>query len=177
MNEENKAYDMNTIVKDKSIWVRLLYMLLFAFLYSVAEFVIFAVVVYQFLHVLLTGGDKDERIANLGSQLSAYVYQILQFQTFNTETKPFPMEDWPETDAVSMSSETAEKTTPKTAAAKKTTTRKTTTRKPAAKKTATAKKAPAKKAATRKPRAKKAETKADDAGDNKPADDDAPKAS
>ena len=145
MSEENKEFDMNTIVKDKSIWLRLLYMLLFAFLYSVAEFVIFAVVVYQFLHVLLTGGDKDERIANLGSQLSVYVYQILQFQTFNTEDKPFPMADWPEADTVSMENETAEEAAPKTAAAKKTTTRKTTTRKPAAKKSTTTKKAPAKK--------------------------------
>ena len=154
MDEENKAYDMNTIVKDKSIWLRLLYMLLFAFLYSVAEFVIFAVVVYQFLHVLLTGGDKDERIANLGSQLSVYVYQILQFQTFNTEDKPFPMADWPEAKKLS---QTEDK--PKAAPRKRTTTRKT----------------PAKKTATRKPRAKKTEPKADDT-DNKPADD-APTAS
>ncbi|MDQ7001224.1 MAG: DUF4389 domain-containing protein [Ghiorsea sp.] len=96
MSEEHKPYDMNTIIKNKSVWIRLLYMLLFAFLYSAAEFVVLAVVVYQFLHVLLTGGDKDERVLNLGSQLSVYVYQILQFQTFNTEDKPFPMADWPD---------------------------------------------------------------------------------
>ncbi len=149
MSEENKEFDMNTIVKDKSIWLRLLYMLLFAFLYSVAEFVIFAVVVYQFLHVLLTGGDKDERIANLGSQLSVYVYQILQFQTFNTEDKPFPMADWPEAKKLSQAEDK-----PKAAPRKRTTTRKT----------------PAKKTTTRKPRAKKTEPKADDT-DNKPADD------
>ena len=143
MSEENKEYDMNTIVKDKSIWVRLLYMLLFAFLYSVAEFVILAVVVYQFLHVLLTGGNKDEKIAALGSQLSVYVYQILQFQTFNTEDKPFPMADWPEAKKL-----TAEADKPKAAPRKRSTTRKTpakkaTTRKPAAKKTTT-KRTPAK---------------------------------
>ncbi len=154
MSEENKEYDMNTIVKNKSIWLRLLYMILFAFLYSVAEFVILAVVVYQFLHVLITGGNKDENITKLGTQLSTYVYQILQFQTFNSEEKPFPMSDWPEAATL-----TTEK--PKAAPRKR-----ATAKKPAAKKPTT-RKAPAKKAAPRKPRAKKEEPKADD----KPAED------
>ena len=150
MSEENKEFDMNTIVKDKSIWVRLLYMLLFAFLYSAAEFVILAVVVYQFLHVLLTSGNKDERVKNLGSQLSVYVYQILQFQTFNTEDKPFPMADWPEAKELS-----ATKDRPKAAPKKR-----STTKKPTARKT------------TRKPAAKKATPKADDtATETKPTDD------
>jgi hypothetical protein len=131
-------------------------MLLFAFLYSVAEFVVFAVVVYQFLHVLLTGGDKDERIANLGGQLSVYVYKILQFQTFKTEDKPFPMADWPEVSELH-----AQEEKPKAAPRKRAPAKKTTTRKPAAKKAAP----------KRKPRAKKAEPKADDAAGNKPAED------
>jgi len=150
MSEENKEFDMNTIVKDKSIWVRLLYMLLFAFLYSAAEFVILAVVVYQFLHILLTGGNKDERVKNLGSQLSVYVYQILQFQTFNTEDKPFPMADWPEAEKLSTT-----KGKPKAAPKKR-----STTKKPTARKT------------TRKPAAKKAAPKADNtATESKPTDD------
>lgn len=141
MSEENKAFDMNTIVKDKSIWVRLLYMLLFAFLYSAAEFVILAVVIYQFLHVLLTGGDKDERVKNLGSQLSVYVYQILQFQTFNTEDKPFPMADWPEAKKLSQAEDK-----PKAAPRKRTTTRKTPAKKATTKKTTTKRTSAAKKA-------------------------------
>ncbi|MDX8381787.1 MAG: DUF4389 domain-containing protein [Ghiorsea sp.] len=100
MSEDNKVdahstYDVKTLIQDKSIWIRLLYMALFAILYSVAEVVIIAVIVYQFLNVLITGGNKDEKVAGLGLQLSTYVYQILQFQTFNTETKPYPMSDWP----------------------------------------------------------------------------------
>ena len=34
----------------------------------------------------------------LGKNLSAYVYQIFQFQTFNSETRPFPFADWPDED-------------------------------------------------------------------------------
>ena len=132
-------------LKNKSVWIRLLYMILFTILYSIAEVVIFAVAVYQFLSVLFTG-NKDEKILNLGKSLSAYVYQVLQFLTFNTESKPYPMGDWP--DAKLLAAQTDK---PKRAP------RKTTTRKPAAKKPA----------AKRKPAAKKEEPKAED----KPAED------
>jgi len=124
MSEENT---MENRIKDKNIWMRLLYMLLFAVFYSIAELVIAAVAVYQFLSVLFTG-SKDERVGNLGIQLSAYAYQILQFQTFNTEDKPFPMADWPEAKTL-----TAEKDKPKAAPRKRATTRRATTKKSAPK--------------------------------------------
>jgi len=131
---ENKEYDIKTMDQNKSIWIRLLFILLFCLLYSVAEFVIIAVVVYQFLHVLLTGGSKDEKIANFGLQLSTYVYQILQFQTFNTETKPYPMSDWPSEKRLV---EEAEK--PKRAPRKRAPARRKTPAKPATKKPTTTK--------------------------------------
>ncbi|MCF6208256.1 MAG: DUF4389 domain-containing protein [Ghiorsea sp.] len=120
-------------IKNKSVWIRLLYMILFTILYSIAEVVIFAVAVYQFLSVLFTG-NKDEKILNLGKSLSAYVYQVLQFLTFNTETKPYPMGDWPEANILATEAPKP-KRAPRKATAKKPTARKT-TRKPAAKKEA-----------------------------------------
>ncbi|HID37683.1 MAG TPA: DUF4389 domain-containing protein [Ghiorsea sp.] len=134
-------------LKNKSVWIRLLYMILFTILYSIAEIVIFAVAVYQFLSVLFTG-NKDEKILNLGKSLSAYVYQVLQFLTFNSETKPYPMGDWPDAKLLA-----AHADKPKRAP------RKTTTRKPAAKKPT----------AKRKPAAKKEEPKAEDKPEDKPA--------
>ena len=133
-------------LKNKSVWIRLLYMILFTILYSIAEVVIFAVAVYQFLSVLFTG-NKDEKILNLGKSLSAYVYQVLQFLTFNTESKPYPMGDWPDAKLLA-----AEMDKPKRAP------RKTTARKPAAKKPA----------AKRKPAAKKEEPKAEDDSEGTP---------
>ncbi len=142
MSDENKV---ESCIKDKSVWMRLLYMLLFTALYSVAEIVIFAVAVYQFLSVLFTG-SKDEKILDLGKSLSAYAYQVLQFLMFNTEEKPFPMSDWPEAKVLQ-----AEADKPKTTR-KRSTTRKTT------------RKTTAKKTSTRKPAASKNETqeKSDD---------------
>lgn len=78
----------------REVWVRGLYMLLFAFIYSMVELVVFAVVVIQFVFKLFTG-DTNERLLGFGGSLSRYVYQVLLFLTFNTEDKPFPFDEWP----------------------------------------------------------------------------------
>ena len=70
-------------------------MVLFAILYGLAEIVIWAVVIFQFLVVLFTGA-KNERLLDFGQKLTTYIYQIVLFQTFNTEAHPFPFSDWPE---------------------------------------------------------------------------------
>jgi len=81
-------------VKDSSVWLRLLYMLLFAAIYSVAEIVLSVVVVFQFLCVLITG-EKNAKVLALGAQLSTYAYQVFSFLTYNSEALPFPFGDWP----------------------------------------------------------------------------------
>jgi hypothetical protein len=79
----------------KDIWIRGLYMVFFVFAYSVAELVIFLVMVFQFVVILLSG-RANENALRLGNNLSAYLYQIFQFLTFNGETRPFPFADWPD---------------------------------------------------------------------------------
>jgi hypothetical protein len=53
-----------------------------------------AVVVIQFGFVLITG-DRNQKLLDFGASLSKFIYQILQFVTFNSEDKPFPFSDWP----------------------------------------------------------------------------------
>ena len=79
----------------KDIWIRGLYMVFFVFAYSLAELVIFLVMVFQFVAILLIG-HANENALRLGNNLSTYVYQIFQFLTFNAETRPFPFADWPD---------------------------------------------------------------------------------
>ncbi len=81
-------------IKTKETWLRGVFILLFAFAYSVAEVVLWAVVLMQFLFVLFTG-EKNEKLLILGQDLSYYIYQVLCYMTFNSETKPFPFNDWP----------------------------------------------------------------------------------
>lgn len=80
--------------KNRETWLRGLFMLLFVAIFNVAAILVSAVAVLQFAWKLVTGGPNP-RLSSFGEDLSRYFYQILRFQTFNTETKPFPFEDWP----------------------------------------------------------------------------------
>jgi hypothetical protein len=82
-------------IKQSSIWKRGLFMLLFAVFYGIAEVVLIAVIIFQFLLKLLTG-DTNSRLLELGQNLTTYIYQVLQFQAFNSEEKPYPFGDWPD---------------------------------------------------------------------------------
>lgn len=87
--------DVATHVKSGSTWLRLLFMVVLAFIYGVAEVVVGAVVVLQFLWLLFTGA-KNPRLLEFGQSLSTYLYEIVRYLTFNTETRPFPFDaDWP----------------------------------------------------------------------------------
>ena len=80
--------------KDRSTWVRGLFMLLFVALYNVAAILIGAVAILQFAWMLISG-ETNPRLLSFGESLSRYFYQILRYLTFNTEDKPFPFSDWP----------------------------------------------------------------------------------
>jgi len=81
-------------IKNGSIWVRGLFMALFAVIYGIAEIVFTAVAVFQFLFVLISG-KRNGQLLSFGSQMATFIYQIVNFQTFNSEEKPFPFSDWP----------------------------------------------------------------------------------
>jgi len=87
--------DLKENLKQKSIWMRGLYMLMFAFFYSVAEFVLFFVVVAQFFFKLFTG-QTNSRLLKLGQSIASYIYQIIQFLTFNSDYHAYPLGAWPE---------------------------------------------------------------------------------
>lgn len=89
--------ELKTNLRKRQTWLRGLYMLLFIVIFHVAEFVVGAVVLLQFLFTLFTG-NTNTRLLNFGQSLSQYVYQILCFLTFNSEAMPFPFADWPKSD-------------------------------------------------------------------------------
>lgn len=81
-------------LKSRSTWMRLLYMVVFTIFLGVAEFVLAAVVIFQFLLRLITG-EINEQLREFGQGLSQYCYQIFRFLTFNSEEHPFPFAHWP----------------------------------------------------------------------------------
>jgi hypothetical protein len=81
-------------IKKQSTWIRGLYMLLFAIFYSVAEIVLFATVIFQFLLKLFTG-ETNPRLQKLGQCIGTYIYQIIQYLTFNSDYEVYPFGAWP----------------------------------------------------------------------------------
>ena len=95
MNNETKDLSLKDNVSRRSIWIRLVFMIVLGIAYGVAEIVAFAVVVFQFLSSLFTG-RHNERLARFGRNLGRYFQQITLFMTFATEEKPFPFGQWPD---------------------------------------------------------------------------------
>ena len=76
-------------------WQRLLFIVLFAFIYTVAEVVIAAVVIVQFGFELIAG-RRNQNLLDLGASLSRYAYEVLLYVTYNSDRRPFPFSDWPQ---------------------------------------------------------------------------------
>ena len=81
-------------IKQKSIWMRGLYMLMFAIFYSIAEVVLFAIIIVQFFFKLFTD-ETNPRLLKLGQSIATYIYQIIQFLTFNSDYHSYPLGAWP----------------------------------------------------------------------------------
>jgi hypothetical protein len=90
MEDQTKANLTN-----ESIWVRLVYMVVLAIGYGVAEAVVLVVAIFQFFAALTTA-QINRSLHKFSANLVVYVYQIIQFETFNTEKKPFPFSAWPD---------------------------------------------------------------------------------
>ena len=80
-------------------WIRGAFILLFAFLLFVARVVTAAVVVIQFLFTVFSGQANDN-LREFGQSLAQYIYQVLRFMTYNSDTKPFPFNPWPTAEVV-----------------------------------------------------------------------------
>jgi len=87
----------NELAPQTSIWARGLYMLLFVIIARVAEAVVWVVLLIQFIYKAMTHQTNDQLI-KFGQSLSRYYYEIIRFQTFNSDAKPFPFSPWPKDD-------------------------------------------------------------------------------
>jgi len=85
-------------LKSRTTWLRLIFMAIFCAVTCLALFVGSFVVALGFLWVLFTG-EVNAQLKATGQGLAKYIYQIIRYLTFNTETKPFPFgENWPSSD-------------------------------------------------------------------------------
>ena len=90
-SEERRLEDH---IKSRSTWLRLVFMILFVAIWGLSRFIVGAVVILQFLWVLLSG-ERNPRLTDFGQSLATYTYEIVMYLTFNTERRPFPFAQWP----------------------------------------------------------------------------------
>lgn len=82
-------------ITSRSTWIRLFFMIVFGLLYGLSRLVTAAVVVIQFFNVLFTG-NANKQLKTFGHSLAIYSFEIVDYLTFNTERKPFPLDArWP----------------------------------------------------------------------------------
>ena len=77
-----------------NIWMRAFIMIAMAIFFAIAETLLFALAVVQFFWVVIAK-EKNVAIADFGRSLSVWISQVVQFQTFATEERPFPWAEWP----------------------------------------------------------------------------------
>jgi len=75
-------------------WQRILYMIFFIIVYGFSKVLIFAVMLFQFITIVLTG-KTNEQLLKFSQSLSTFIYQIMIFLTFVSEQRPFPFNAWP----------------------------------------------------------------------------------
>ena len=78
-------------------WLRFGFMMLFVLILSVVSYLIVGLVILQFFWALIAGEGND-KLRDFGSSVSRFILHVLRFLTYNTDTKPFPFTDWPESE-------------------------------------------------------------------------------
>ena len=96
-DNEDDATSLEQHLKSRSTWLRLFFMLVFWVLAGVTTFVASVVIVLGFFWVLLTD-ETNAQVQKTGKGIAAYIHQIINYLTYNTEDKPFPFGEWPSAD-------------------------------------------------------------------------------
>ena len=103
-------------VTAKPTWTRALYIILFVVIYNIAEIVVYAVVILQFLFTLF-GGNRNAQLLALGNNLSKFIYQVFMYITYNSDERPYPFAPWPSEDVAPAATKSKKKASKKKAKA------------------------------------------------------------
>tara|TARA_B100000929_G_C15386955_1_gene379840 strand:+ start:121 stop:552 length:432 start_codon:yes stop_codon:yes gene_type:complete len=127
-------------LKQGSAWVRVILMIAFAVvLYVIMPAIVLVLMLTQTLFVFITG-DSNDNLRVLGTALSKYIFEVLQFLSYASDNRPFPFSAFPSVENDDFSFNTEEKSdekirdVKKKGPAKKVVKKKSTSRKSAVKK-------------------------------------------
>ena len=92
-------------VTDK--WVRLLFIVLYAILFRLAELVLIVTVALQFLWTLFSG-TPNASLREFGQRTGDWLRQLVHYMTYERDARPWPFgSDWPAATAGDDGEETA----------------------------------------------------------------------
>jgi len=89
--------DIRESLLNVDTWIRLLFIALFWVLLTLAGWIWGAIVVVQFLVVLVTG-ERNMQLVGFAQSLGTYIKQIVDYTCFVDDEKPFPFADFPDND-------------------------------------------------------------------------------
>lgn len=96
-------------IKKPSTWKRGLYILFYSICYQLAAAILFFIILFQFVLKLLSG-DTHAELRQLSRRLATYLYQLIQFMSFNSNDKPYPYGEWPDDESNVVAKTPKEKT-------------------------------------------------------------------
>ena len=82
----------------KNVLIRWIFMLLFLIISRIIDAIIALIAVFQLFYSLVMR-KPNGNVMGFGKDLSLYLAEIVQFLSYNTETKPWPFSQWPQTDS------------------------------------------------------------------------------
>jgi hypothetical protein len=83
-------------VKNVDTWMRGLFIIIFGVIFYFLIGIIWLLVIFQFFTKVITG-NLNEQLEKFSSGLTQYALQILDYVTFQSETRPFPFSPLPGT--------------------------------------------------------------------------------
>ncbi len=81
-------------VKNVDTWLRGLFIIIFGVIFYFLIGIIWLLVIFQFVTKVITGKLNDQ-LEKFSSSLTQYALQILDYVTFQSETRPFPFSPFP----------------------------------------------------------------------------------
>lgn len=96
MSAENRpTIQPDSHIKEKLI--KALYLILFYFVGYAVWLLTIAISIFQFfIDLFLKNPNKN--LLSFGKNLNLYLFDIVRFISFSTETKPYPFSSWPSGD-------------------------------------------------------------------------------
>ena len=94
MKESIDTEELKENVVQSSKWIRILFVIVFFFVYSWAALLLGLFAVLQFLFHLFTN-EPNKNLTKVGVGFRNYMVQIINYVTYQTAEKPFPFSSFP----------------------------------------------------------------------------------